>query len=140
MSTPARSDAHVHEHDVREAARRRFTTWPGQLVLMASWLLPPLLVLANQQISYMTIPWACARRALPAIHIVPVLCLIAVGVCFWLSLGDWRRTGGGRDEDAATVFARSRFLALLGLAVSVYSALIILAMWLPLWMFDPCVS
>jgi hypothetical protein len=138
MSAPLRPETRADEQ--YDAVKYRFSRWPGQLVLMASWLVPMMLVLWNQEMSYMTIPWACARGAFPAIHVVPVLCLAAVGVFGWLAFLDWRRAGRGPDEDAATIVARSRFLAILGMLSAAYSALIILAMWLPMFFFDPCVT
>jgi hypothetical protein len=138
MSAPSRGESRAGEQ--HDAVKYRFSRWPGQLVLMMSWLFPPVLVLWNQEMSYMTIPWACARGAYPAIHVVPVICLAAVGLLGWLAVLDWRRAGGGRDEDSATIIARSRFLALLGMFSAAYAALIILAMWLPMFFFDACVT
>jgi hypothetical protein len=108
------------------------------LSLVVPWIVPPVVVLANEQVSYMTVPWACARQAPVALHVVPIVALIVIALCGTLARRDWERTGRGLEDEAATVLTRSRFLAMLGLASSVFCGLIILAMWLPMFIVGPC--
>jgi hypothetical protein len=73
-----------------------------------------------------------------ALHIVPVVCLVAIAICGVIALRDWRSVGGGTEDEAATIVTRSRFLAMLGIASSLFSALIVVAMWLPMFIVNPC--
>jgi hypothetical protein len=135
MTAPAREETTVE----REAVAR-FSRWRGLLSLALPWVLPPTIVLLNEQISYMSVPWACSRQATAALHIVPLVCLIAIALCGLTALRDWRLAGGGTEDEAATVLTRSRFLAMLGLASSLFSALVVIAMWVPMFIVQPCLK
>ena len=55
-----------------------------------------------------------------------------------LSLRNWRKTGAGWDDEGAGVLARSRFMSVVGMFVSVISALVIVAQWIAVFVYDPC--
>lgn len=128
----ARSDGEPRD------AVHRFSRWPGLLALSAGWLLPFVVVLLSQSIAYMALPWACARQQRLPLHIVPIVALLAIGWCGVTALLDWRRAGGGSEEERATVLSRSRFLSLLGIWSALFAALIQIVMWIPIFVFDPC--
>jgi hypothetical protein len=118
--------------------RARFTRWPGYLTLILGVVVGPIATLSNEELIYVTDAWACGTRMQGAMHVVPIVCLlvtIGAGALAWM---DWVRLGRGLEESEATVDARSRFLALTGMAVSAISALIILAQWLAIFVFSPC--
>jgi hypothetical protein len=46
--------------------------------------------------------------------------------------------GAGVEDEEATVATRSRFLALLGISISIFSSLVIIAQWAAVFVFDPC--
>jgi hypothetical protein len=82
--------------------------------------------------------WACGRNLHATMHIVPVLSLIVVfGAAFGGYL-NWNAIGRGVEDEDATVRTRTRFLALLGITISDFSAIVILAQWFAIFMFDPC--
>lgn len=135
MGTPVTSA--VRRPDREELVRYFSRSW-GLLSLVIPWIVPPLVVLATEEVSYMSVPWACARQAPVALHVVPVVALIVIALCGMLARRDWARTGRGVEDEAATVLTRSRFLAILGLAASIFCALIVLAMWLPMFIVGPC--
>ena len=116
----------------------RFERWPGLLSLSAGLLVGPVAALINEGTIYIATMWACGVGSRVALHVIPVLCLAAAGAAGFTAHGDWRRVGKGVHDDEASVSARSRFLALGGIAVSALSALVILAQWLAIFVFGPC--
>lgn len=51
---------------------------------------------------------------------------------------DWRATGGGVDDDQASVASRTRFLAIAGMGIGVLSSLLVIAQWAAIVVFAPC--
>ena len=116
----------------------RFTRWPGLLRLTLGVVAGPVAALANEELIYVTNMWACGTRMQPAMHIVPLICLLVTLAAAGMSWADWDAVGRGLEEEEASVDARSRFLALAGMGISALSALIILAQWLAIFVFGAC--
>ena len=122
----------------RHATGDPFTRWPGLLSLSLGLLLGPVVALANQQLIYTVNMWACGHRMQPAMHVVPILCLIVTIGAAITAYRDWRAVGRGVEDEEGTVHTRTRFIAMLGIAISVFSALVIVAQWAAIFVFDPC--
>jgi hypothetical protein len=116
----------------------RFARWRGLLSLTLGVVLGPVVALANQQATYAVDSWACGHDNRASLHIAPALCLIVVSALAWSAYGNWRAVGA-RDDEHSDIGARTRFLALLGLTISAFSGFVILAQWLAVVAFDPCV-
>lgn len=109
---------------VRDLGRRRSTAaqWFGLLG-------GPIAMLGNLQAQYALVPWACHNGHSVAIHIPPAAFLLITGAAAAAALYEWRAAGGGTPGAESGVIARARFLGALGLATSIFFALIIIAMW-----------
>jgi hypothetical protein len=125
-------------HSIEPNERARFTRWPGLLSLTLGVVAGPIAVLVNEELIYVTNMWACGTGKQLAMHVVPLICVLVALGAGGLAWGDWVRTGRGVEDEAATIDARSRFLALAGMAVSALSALVILAQWLAIFVFGAC--
>jgi hypothetical protein len=101
-------------------------------------VLGPIVALVNQQAIYSEDAWACGHDARGILHIVPLVCLIAVFAVALSSYQDWRRAGRGVEDEHGGVVARTRFVAMTGLAISVLSMVVIAAQWFAIVMFGPC--
>jgi hypothetical protein len=116
----------------------KFTRWPGLLSLSLGILLGPLIALVNQEAIYSVNMWSCGHGISATMHIAPAVCLaIAIGTAA-MAYRDWRAVGGGLEDEDGTVETRTRFLSLLGVTISVFSSLVILAQWAAIFVFDPC--
>jgi hypothetical protein len=62
--------------------------------------------------------------------------LAASGV--FISWGNWRRIGGEGEKGGGDATSRSRFMAIVGLLFSGFSAMVIVAMWLPVIFYRQC--
>lgn len=136
MSGPGSFDGVGNEPASRGV--QAFTRWPGLLSLSLGVLLGPVIALTNQELIYAANMWTCGHGHRGTMHLIPLLCLVVtVGTAF-TAFRDWRATGGGVEEEAATVAARTRFLAIMGMGISVFSSLVVIAQWAAILVFDPC--
>jgi hypothetical protein len=115
-----------------------YSRWPGLLSLSLGFTLGPVAALANQQLIYGANMWACGRNQPILMHIAALLCLaVAIGTGI-TAHANWKAAGGGVDEEEATIATRTRFAAIAGIGISAFSALVILAQWAAVFVFDPC--
>jgi hypothetical protein len=133
MSARESSDAMAPAENTAQFAR-----WRGLMSLSLGVLLGPLVALAHQQAVYAVNMWACGRNLHATMHVVPVLSLVVVFGAAYGGYLNWVATGRGVEDEEGNVAARTRFLALLGMAISLFSALVIVAQWFAIFMFDPC--
>jgi hypothetical protein len=117
---------------------REFTSWRGLLSLSLGLVLAPVVVLVNEEVIYASDMWACGHRVGGVLHIIPVLSLIIVVGALIGAYLNWRASGRGVEVEHGDVVTRTRFLALLGLAIGTLSALVVIAQWFGIFMFAPC--
>ena len=115
-----------------------FTRWPGLLSLTLGLLLGPIAALLNQELMYSVNMWACGHRMPVLVHLVPALCLIVAVGAGLTARRAWRAVGAGVEDEEAAIEARTRFVALMGMAISAFSSLVIVAMWVAAFVFGPC--
>jgi hypothetical protein len=120
------------------AAGETFSRWPGLLSLSLGLLLGPVVALANQQLIYTVNMWACGHRMQAAMHVVPFLCLVVTVGAGITAYRDWKAVGGGVEDEEDTVHTRTRFLSILGMSLSIFSSMVVLAQWATIFIFDPC--
>jgi len=113
--------------------------WTSRLALGLAFVAGPVLALIMQSLAYSEVPWACTTGKHVVMHVIPAVFVLIILVVIVASYSAWSRTGPDRHMDANTVRDRTRFLGLCGLTLSVASLALIVAMWVPLFVFDPCV-
>jgi uncharacterized membrane protein len=106
--------------------------------LVLGWILGPVIALLNQQLIYAANMYACGRNLQHASHVIPALCLAVTLGAGWQAWRDWKISGAGVEDEEATVAARSRFIAMGGMAISAFSSLVVIAQWATIFVFDPC--
>ena len=96
--------------------------------------------------NYSLVPYACARDAGFTIHLASAVSLaVALGAGV-AAIVAWRRTGGypfgweGDDTEDGATMTRERFMAVGGLLMSAFFALVIAGQWIPTFILDPCWS
>ena len=133
MSAPASSD---QQTPVEGPAQ--FVRWPGLLSLSLGLTLGPVVALTHQQVVYSVNMWACGHGLHAVMHVIPVVCLMVVAGAVVSSYRNWVAVGRGLEDEDGGVATRTRFLALLGMSISVFSAIVIVAQWLAIFVFEPC--
>jgi hypothetical protein len=121
-----------------ERALSRYDRWTGITGLAYGFVAGPLSALYAQLIAYAGVQWACGHRNPITPHIVPVVFLLLGLIAIWVSWRDWSSVGRIARAEGETIGDRTRFLALCGLILSTFSVVLILAMWVPMIVFNPC--
>jgi hypothetical protein len=97
-------------------------------------------------VNYSLVPYACVRDMTLLIHLASAVSLGVALAAGAAALASWRRTGGypfgweGDDTEGGPTVTRSRFMAVAGLLMSGYFAMVVLTQWLPTFFLDPCWS
>src|SRR5689334_22025072 len=105
---------------------------PRGLVIRLAYaiVIGPLCALIMQLLAFIGVSWACGHSSLPPVHVIPATFLALTLLGFAMARRDWSAANdGGR---------RTRFLALSGMILSAFSALVVAGMWSPLFLFHPC--
>jgi hypothetical protein len=123
---------------VDSEAARDFKEGAGPWALWAGVLAGPLAMLVQLQVNYALVLWACGAGREWALHLTALLALVVTSAGGWLSWRNRRRTGAGWEDEGAGVIPRSRFMAVVGVLASVLFALVIVAQWIPIFVYGPC--
>jgi hypothetical protein len=119
---------------------------------MRSWpalLLAPLIVLGELSIAYSLVTPSCAHQDRSALHAVAIVSLLAVLAMTAMAWSDWRRhvaldspapagSHAVTRADGDVAGQRPHFVALVAVIVGALSALVCVALWLPIWLLSPC--
>lgn len=115
-----------------------FKEGAGPGALWAGVLAAPIATLIQLQVNYALVLWACDAGRKWALHLVALLALLITIAGGLLSWRNWRRTGATWEDEGAGVIPRSRFMALVGLLISGLIALVVIAQWIPIFVYGPC--
>jgi len=104
----------------------------GEIAARWFWIIGPLAAaLAQQELSYAFVTWACVHRMTVVLSLPALLALAVTAIAAATSRREYNR-------ETAESPGSTRFFAITGLFVSALSAALILAMWLPTLFIDPC--
>jgi hypothetical protein len=111
--------------------------WFGFLGGAAAWK-------GQLMVNYMLVPYACWHGLSITIHLASLAFLLLALWAGWTAWGSWQETGGhprgegGYDRTVSATMGRSRFMAVSGVIMSAYFALVILGQWIPNLLLSPC--
>jgi cytochrome c biogenesis factor len=111
---------------------------PEIRALWAGLLLAPTAFLLNLELAYAVVPHACSSQNRLPVHLVHLVCLVIALVGGAFALRSWRYCGETWPGEEGGPVSRSRFMAGLGLLLSVLFALVIVAQWIPSFVLNPC--
>jgi hypothetical protein len=119
-------------------AGENFKSGAGAASLWCGLLLGPLAALSQLEGNYALVLRSCSAGRKWPLHLVS-LTAIAITVFAWtLSYRHWRRLGGTWEDDGAGAVPRARFMAAIGILISVIMLLVIIAQWIPVFIYGPC--
>jgi len=108
-----------------------FRLWIGMLLPPSAWAI-------QLQVLWLTSEYGCYNNDFLWNHIVSITALAASVFGGLVAFREWRATGGGTDDDDATLISRRRFMALIGMLTGSLFTVIIFAQWLPTLTGVPC--
>jgi hypothetical protein len=112
---------------------------PGTLLgLWVGLFAGPVAFLLHLQVGYMLVPWACAnghRFVLYLTMLAALLIAAAGGLSAWRG---WQRFGKQWPDGSGGAVPRSRFMAIMGIVLSVFFFITIIAQGIPNFILTPC--
>lgn len=109
--------------------------------LLALWfgmLGPPVIWAIRFGVSYVLVPYACARAGVMVLQLVTLVALLATAWAGVVAARHWRGTGKSAQVEFGGLEARARFMALFGILSSGLFFLVIAAEGLAVFFIDPC--
>lgn len=119
-------------------AAEEFKEGAGPWSLWAGVLAAPMAMLIELQVNYALVLWACEVRREWALHLVALFALVVTIAGGLISLRNWRQAGAVWEDEGAGVLPRSRFMAAVGILISVLITLVIIAQWIAIFLYGPC--
>lgn len=121
------------------AAERRFSEPKGLAVLWYGILVGPVGWKLQLVVNYSLVPYACWHDLSILVHAASLLTLLLVLSGVPVAWRSWRRTGEEYEtESGDATFTRARFMALSGVALSAFFALVVFGQWIPNVVLSPC--
>jgi hypothetical protein len=112
-------------------ARELRALWAGLLLAPAAFLL-------NLEVAYALVPTACSTGTRLLVHVVHLVCLLLAAAGALIAWRSWRSTGETWPGGAGGRLSRSRFMAGVGLLLSLFIVMVIVAQWIPSFVLNPC--
>ena len=112
-------------------AREIRDLWTGLLLAPAAFLL-------NLEVAYALVPTACSSSSRLLVHAVHLVCLVLAALGTLTALRRWRLTGETWPGGAGGRLSRSRFMSGVGLLLSLFIVMVIVAQWIPSFVLSPC--
>jgi hypothetical protein len=101
-------------------------------------LLGPIAALGQLEANYALVLWVCRSDQDWPLHLVSLAAVIVTVFAAFLSHLNWRRLGGSWDDDGAGAVPRARLMAAIGILLNSLMLLVIIAQWIPVFMYGPC--
>ena len=122
----------IIERTERVPERRR------SLFLAAGFFLAPFAWGTQLLVNYSLTPTACVDEQKWLLHLVSLAALVTALGGALIAWSTWTRLTSGSTVEGDPRESGRRFMALTGVALSFFFALVILALELPNWWLDPC--
>jgi hypothetical protein len=100
--------------------KRDWLLWAGLLTGPAIWFL-------SFGANFSLAGWACALRWKPALYVISLAAFMISAGSAWLAWGQWQQLGREYPGETGGAVARSRTMAIGGVAISALSCLLIVA-------------
>ncbi len=111
----------------------------GNTALWIAVLGSAVISLVQMQTNYSLLRWACATQRNWPLHLVSLIFLILALLPGWVGWKEWRFAAS--DEEGGIVRSgRRRFMATLGLMLTLLFVILIIAQAIPSFFFDPCLD
>jgi len=106
--------------------------------LWAGVLIPPTAALLQLSVNYALLTWVCQSQQVWSLHLTTIVALTLTIFGGGLAYHQWQRAGGDWEDQGAGVIPRSRLMATIGMLGSGLFALVVVAQWIPIFLFGPC--
>lgn len=101
-------------------------------------LLGPIAALSQLEANYALVLWACGAGRDWPLHLVSIIALVITLLAGLMAHRVWKRAGARRDDEGPGATPRARFMAMVGMLISGVMLLVILAQWIPVFIYGSC--
>ena len=101
-------------------------------------LLGPIAGLSQLEANYAFVLWACGAGRDWPLHLVSIVAILLSLFAGLLAHRVWKRLGAGWDDEGPGAVPRARFMAAIGMLISGLMLLVILAQWIPVFIYGSC--
>jgi hypothetical protein len=122
----------------KSKAEGEFAHKRGKVWLWVGVLIAPLAFLLHLQVNYALVTQLCQSTHKLSMHLVTLLFLLIAAGGGFIAWRNWEASGRKWPGEAGSVLERSRFMAVVGLLISMLVILALIAQWIPQFIFDPC--
>lgn len=84
--------------------------------------------------------WICESGSVVLLHLGTLAALAVAVAGIYLAWSSWHIAGSEWPNDEAGPMPRGLFMAMSGLILSAFFALVIIAQWIPILLLDPCAT
>jgi hypothetical protein len=88
--------------------------------------------------NYALVPWACGAGRDWPLHLVSVTAIFLTLFGALLAYRVWKRVGPRWNDEGAGAVPRARFMAAIGISISLVMLLVIFAQWIPIFIYGSC--
>jgi hypothetical protein len=104
---------------------------------MMGLIIGPLAFGADLLLSYMLVHHACSTGHGYVLHAISIVCFVIVLGAAWMSWNQYEAAKDGNDSGGSPL-DRAHFLGLLGFAMNIFVAVVIIANAVPRFILSPC--
>ena len=108
------------------------------LVLWAGIFTGPVVWLLSFGARWSLSGWICAFHWKPALYVIAIVALATAAGSGALAWTEWQRIGREMPGEGGGAIPRSRYMAVLGVVLSAFSILLIVAQGIPEWILGVC--
>lgn len=101
-------------------------------------LLGPIAALCQLEANYALVLWACGASRDWPLHLVSVIAILITLFAGLMAYRIWKRVGAGWDDEGPGAVPRARFMAAIGMLTSLVMFLVIIAQWIPVFIYGSC--
>ena len=126
------------EAERKRRAEKEFSEPRGKLWLWLGLLTAPLIFLLHLEVNYALATQLCQSAHKIATHLVTLAAVLVSAAGGFIAWRNWQEGGRKLPGEGAGIIEPSRLMAAVGVFISLLFIVILIAQWIPQFIFDPC--
>jgi len=124
--------------ETKNSAASEFKRPVGKLWLWLGLLIAPLVFLLHLEVNYSLVTQLCQSAHKIAMHLVTLAAILVSATGGFIAWRNWREAGRKLPGEGGSIIEPSRLMSAVGVFISLLFIVILVAQWIPQFIFDPC--
>jgi hypothetical protein len=124
--------------ETKKSVESEFKQPVGKLWLWLGLLIAPLVFLLHLEVNYSLVTQLCQSTHKIAIHLVTFAAVLVSAAGGFIAWRNWQEAGRKLPGEGAGIIEPSRLMSAVGVFISILFIVILVAQWIPQFIFDPC--